>query len=100
MATVRSYRDIPRNSRVFCDCAPPRSVWKENKPIAANQASYGTEPGVSLWAFLIKYEVLSRMQCLHVKARRRDRIFGVFFKCPHKDLNRERIEAPFSVQAS
>lgn len=74
---MSSYRDIPRNSRVFCDSMlPPRSVWKENKPFAANQARYGTEPGVPLWAFLIEYEVLPRMQRLYVKARRRDRILG------------------------
>lgn len=45
--------------------APPRSVWKENKPIAANEASYGTEPGEPLWAFLTEYEVVPRMRRLY-----------------------------------
>lgn len=56
--------------------APPRAVWKENKPAAAaNQASYGAEPGATLRAFLIQYEGLPHTQRLHVKARRRDCIF-------------------------
>lgn len=77
-------------------CAPPCSVWKENKPIAANQASYGTEPGVSLWACLIEYEVLSRMQCLHVKARRRDRIFGESSSNAHiKTWTEKGLKLPF-----